>query len=100
MYSVLESMLNQHHPLHPTIKQNNMKKIYFNILFALFAGVLMVSCNKSISDRTANINPLSPANLDLTAGNWRPVLLSRPDTFAVAAPLATNSPAYIADLNE
>ena len=78
-----------------------MKKIYFNtLLFALLAGMLLASCNKSISDRTANINPLSVENLDLGAGNWRTVLLSRPDTFSVAAPVATNSPAYIADLNE
>src|SRR4029077_13502788 len=39
-------------------------------------------------------------NEDLGAGAWKPILLSRPDTFAVAAPAATNSPAYVADLNE
>ncbi len=60
----------------------------------------MLACNKSISDRTANLPPLTPANQDLNAGTWKPILLSRPDTFAVAAPAATTSPTYLADLNE
>src|SRR5579872_2861485 len=60
----------------------------------------MIACNKSISDRTEGLPALNPASEDLNAGAWKPVLLSRPDTFAVAAPAATNSPAYVADLNE
>jgi hypothetical protein len=78
----------------------NDKKINLRviILLALFAPV--VACNKSISDSTAGLGPLNPTNEDLAAGSWKPILLSRPDTFAVAVPAATNSPAYIADLNE
>ncbi len=60
----------------------------------------MIACNKSISNRTADLPALNPASEDVNAGAWKPVLLSRPDTFAVAAPAATNSPAYVADLNE
>ena len=69
---------------------------------ALTAGILfsLIACNKSISDRTANLPALDPASEDLNAGTWKPVLLPRPDTFAVAAPVATSSPLYIADLNE
>ncbi|MDR3715441.1 MAG: phosphatase PAP2 family protein [Puia sp.] len=60
----------------------------------------LVACNKSVSNRTANIAALTPGSEDINAGGWQTVLLTRPDTFAVAAPAATNSTAYIADLNE
>ncbi|HTS43586.1 MAG TPA: phosphatase PAP2 family protein [Puia sp.] len=76
-----------------------MKKsfLFFSSVVLMLA---MAACNKSISDRTANLPPEDPGNLDLTAGSWKTVLLSRPDTFPVAAPAATNSTAYVADLNE
>jgi hypothetical protein len=79
-----------------------MKKIF---LFTLTASTFLliitqVACNKSISNVTDNVAALNPAEQDLNAGNWKTVLLKRPDTFAVATPAATNSPAYIADLNE
>jgi PAP2 superfamily len=69
-------------------------------ILSVLALTAMLSCNKSVTDRTANLPPLTPANEDLNAGTWKPILLSRPDTFAVAAPAATTSPAYLADLNE
>ena len=69
-------------------------------LLSLLTLVAMFACNKSISDRTANLPPLTPANEDINAGTWKTILLTRPDTFAVAAPAATTSPAYLADLNE
>jgi hypothetical protein len=62
--------------------------------------VATTACNKNISDRTANLPALQPANQDLNAGSWKLILLSRPDSFAVAAPAATTSPLYVADLNE
>jgi len=78
-----------------------MKKILWSkLISAALILVTAASCNKSISDRTANVGPSDPVNLDLNAGTWKPVLLYRADTFAVAAPAATNSPAYAADLNE
>src|SRR6516225_4558568 len=78
-----------------------MKKslMHFGLAFSLIA-VGLFSCKKTVSDRTANAPALNPANLDLNAGTWKTVLLSRADTFAVAVPAATNSTAYIADLNE
>jgi hypothetical protein len=60
----------------------------------------MGACHKSVSDRTADLPPLNPANEDLNAGAWKPILLSRPDSFAVATPAATSSPLYVADINE
>lgn len=78
-----------------------MKKIIF-FLSAIIISIIITqtSCNKSIHDVTANIPALNPSNEDTSAGTWRLILLSRPDSFAVAAPAATNSPAYLADLNE
>jgi len=73
--------------------------MHFGLAFSLIA-VGLFSCKKTVSDRTANAPALNPANLDLNAGTWKTVLLSRADTFAVAVPAATNSTAYIADLNE
>ena len=68
--------------------------------FALIILLATTACNKNVSDRTANLPSLQPANQDLNAGSWKLILLSRPDSFAVATPAATNSPLYIADLNE
>jgi len=69
------------------------------LIIAIFC-FLQYSCNKNISNRTANLPALNPSSVDLNAGAWKTVLLSRPDTFAVAAPAATNSTAYVAELNE
>ena len=78
-----------------------MKKNILISLSTVAAGILlMVACNKSIEGRTDNLPVLQPTNIDLNAGTWRLVLLSRPDSFAVAAPAATNSPGYIGELNE
>lgn len=78
-----------------------MKKILI-ICLILFAGILSipVACNKDVEGRTENIPALKPANLDLNAGNWKPVLLSAPDEYAVPAPIPTTSPDYIAQVNE
>ncbi|HEY4109792.1 phosphatase PAP2 family protein [Puia sp.] len=75
-----------------------MNRNIFHLAFGAF--FLVTACNKSVSNRTANLAPLAPANQDLTAGNWKPILLSRPDTFSIATPAATTSPLYLADLNE
>jgi len=78
-----------------------MKKILLSItVLTMAASVILVACSKKVEGVTDNISALNPANIDLAAGNWKTVLLTRPDTFAVAAPAATNSPAYVAELNE
>jgi len=71
-------------------------------IFLLAAGAffLVTACNKSVTDSTTGLAPLAPSSEDLNAGSWKPILLTRPDTFAVATPVATTSPLYIADLNE
>ena len=77
-----------------------MKKIFFYspVLFGLMLTV--TSCQKEVTNRTSNLPFLDAGNTDLNAGTWRTVLLSRPDSFAVAAPVPTSSPLYAADLFE
>lgn len=77
-----------------------MKNIFLS--FSGIAGLvlLLTGCTKDVTNRTSNLPALDPANSDLNAGTWRTVLLSRPDSFAVAAPVATTSPLYLADLFE
>lgn len=74
-----------------------MKK--YIALLAITVAVI-ASCSKNIEGRTDNIPALAPVDIDLEAGTWKAVLLSRPDTFAVAVPAATNTPGYIGELNE
>jgi hypothetical protein len=79
-----------------------MKKIfkYNPVLFVILLALIVWACNKDIDDRSFNYIALQPASLDEDAGTWTPVLLSSADEFAVPEPAATNSPAYIAELNE
>jgi len=78
-----------------------MNKNIFVSLFAItVVFLIIIACNKSIDGRTDNLPVLQPSNIDLNAGAWKLVLLSRPDSFAVAAPSAISSPGYIGELNE
>ena len=77
-----------------------MKKLYY-ILFMLAAVVMLyTSCSKSITERTEDLPPLSPAKTDLNAGAWKTVLLNAPNEFTVAAPVPVSNPDYIAQINE
>ena len=77
-----------------------MKKIFFYSF--LLTGILLVSagCQKDVSNRTANYPAPLINNNDTSAGAWRLILMSRPDSFAVAAPIPTANPLYVADINE
>ena len=77
-----------------------MKKSQIFYLVLISISTLLASCSKGIIERTDNIPALIPSNIDINAGTWKTILLKRPDTFFVSAPFATNSPAYIAELNE
>lgn len=78
-----------------------MKKIFFFSGIVLATTIsLLVACNKDIEGRTENIPALNPSNIDLNAGTWKPVLLTGPTEFSVAAPVATTTPDYIAQINE
>jgi len=77
-----------------------MKKIFYLLFIVLAALAVQFSCSKDTEGRTDNLAPLNASNIDIDAGKWKPVLLSRPDTFAVAAPLPVTNPNYVAELNE
>lgn len=78
-----------------------MKKIIFFSLIVLAGLVtIVIACNKNVEGRTENIPALQPADIDINAGTWKPVLLTSPDEIAVPAPAATTAPDYIAQVNE
>jgi len=80
-----------------------MKRIIQNIATVLSIAVIassLSSCRKDVISKVNQYPSLAPANLDLNADTWKPVLVADPTVFTVAAPDATTSPAYIADLNE
>jgi hypothetical protein len=76
-----------------------MKK-YLIIITAILSAAILSSCNKSIVERNMEFPALDPVRTDVNAGLWKPILLTAPTEFPVAAPAATTTPAYIADLNE
>jgi hypothetical protein len=78
-----------------------MKKIV--LLTAIIATVticLPFACSKKVDGRTDNLAPLQPSKTDAEAGSWKTVLLAAPTEFPVAAPIATGTPDYIAQVNE
>ncbi len=77
-----------------------MRNIFFSIAVLTVLLLITSSCQKEVTNRNSNLPSLQPVNNDLNAGTWRTVLLSRPDSFTLAAPVATNSPLYAADINE
>lgn len=79
-----------------------MKKLIHNSITLSLVMILFFysSCKKDIVSRTDLYPSLAPTNLDLNADTWKPVLITDPTVFTVAAPAAITSPAYVADLNE
>jgi hypothetical protein len=78
-----------------------MKKIIFiSLTTVLLAALVIVACNKDVEGRTDKAPSLQPANIDLNAGTWKPILLATADEIAVPAPSATTTPDYIAQVNE
>lgn len=73
-----------------------MKK---SIILILLTTVFL-SCRKEITERNLQFPALNPARPDSNAGTWKPLLLSAPDEFSIAAPGATNVPAYTREINE
>lgn len=77
-----------------------MKNLAITLSIIFITIIIIASCSKSIVGRTDNTPSLQVANQDLNAGNWKTILLKRPDTFPVSAPLPITSVIYIAELNE
>ena len=77
-----------------------MKKYISIILVSgVFIALQPFSCAK-VKGRTDNLPALQPAKSDIDAGAWKPVLLTSASQIAMAAPIATNTPEYIAQVNE
>ena len=74
-----------------------MNRIIFIIGVAL---VFATSCNKELDDTSYNFPALQPTSIDLNAGLWKPILITGPTEFTVPAPAATNTPDYVAQINE
>ena len=78
-----------------------MKKIFFAVPIVVAAAVIIiVACSKTVNGRTDDLAALSPSAIDINAGDWKPVLLAAPTDIVVPAPAATNTPDYIAQINE
>jgi hypothetical protein len=78
-----------------------MKKIFSYFAITSMAVVMVViACNKDVEGRTDHFEALKPANIDLNAGTWKPILLTSAAEIAVPAPGATGTPDYIAQINE
>lgn len=69
--------------------------LYIALLFTMVAG-----CSKTVESMTDDLAPLNPAKIDSDAGTWKPILLTSATEFSVVAPIATNTPDYIAQINE
>jgi hypothetical protein len=84
-----------------TIKLTDMKKIFFIpfVILVVFITAMM-ACTKNVTGRTDNIAALLPSNNDIDAGDWKTILLTAPTDIVVAAPVATNTPEYVAQINE
>lgn len=61
------------------------------------AAAYLSGCDEAVAP-SQQLPALRPASLDAGAGSWAMILLSGPTQFTVAAPNATTSPAYAAEL--
>lgn len=75
-----------------------MRKISIYIFTIITA--LLFGCNKNVEERTNQFPQLNPVLIDINAGDWKPILLSASNEFALTAPLATTNAAYLRELNE
>jgi membrane-associated phospholipid phosphatase len=75
-----------------------MKKI--NVFISVVIIIMLGSCSKDVTEINLEFPALQPASIETNAGTWRPILLTGPAEFAVAAPIATTAPDYVAQVNE
>jgi len=61
------------------------------------AALPLAGCDATVQP-TEIYPPLAATNVDADAGTWRMIVLTGPDQIAVAAPTATTSAAYLAEL--
>jgi len=73
-----------------------------SVLFIAFITlyVFVISCKKDIEESNENYPSLNPINADTSAGNWKPILLSKSDEFPLDLPFATSTADYKNELLE
>jgi hypothetical protein len=76
-----------------------MKKAILFVLPVLLSISFLSSCKKDIVERNEVFPALAPANIDLNADAWTPILTVS-NTFTIPTPDLITSPNYLADLNE
>ena len=67
------------------------------VALACAAAVLIPGCDNSVQP-SAPLPPLEISNVDQGAASWQMIELTGPTQFTVAAPVATTTPAYLAEL--
>lgn len=79
-----------------------MKKIAYIIIPMLIVATASVpfACSKNVEGRTDDLPPLQPTKTDLDAGSWKTILLTSANEFSLPAPVGTNTPEYVAQINE
>ncbi|WP_288426433.1 phosphatase PAP2 family protein [uncultured Spirosoma sp.] len=77
---------------------NRIYSFLGNLLILTGVVVGMTGCSKTI-DESQPVAYL-PTNLDETAGNWKTYVLTSPTDVTLAAPAATNSTTYQAELSD
>lgn len=77
-----------------------MKRIFFSLLLVFTAALIIESCSKKVEGVTDNAPALQPSKSDANADAWKTILLTSPAEFALAAPIATTTPDYNAQVNE
>jgi hypothetical protein len=77
------------------MKKFNSK--YIKFLFAALIFMTNNACDKTID--VAELDAYTPANLDENGGNWKPMLVVSGTDITVAAPSATTSAEYAAEIS-
>ena len=69
-------------------------------IYILAIALITISCNKRIEEYNQNFEALNPSNIDLNAGNWKPIVITSNANFPLPAPSDVTSANYKAELVE
>lgn len=76
-----------------------MRKLLKQLSFFVIT-IGLVSCRKEIEENNQNYEALNPSNIDIVAGNWKPIIVASNTIFPVPVPSEVNSAMYQAELAE
>ncbi len=75
---------------------NKYSVLYIKIAFIALVIVSIHACNKTID--SPELDAYTPLSIDINGGTWKPMLVSTGTDVAIAAPTATTSAEYQAEL--